>query len=78
MKIFSFFEHAISLNKLCVFINLISSFIYYIKLKHMSNLSTDREAYDYIFKYILIGNGNSGKTSLLYHCIHSKCKNYFI
>ena len=27
---------------------------------------------DYIFKIILVGNGNSGKTSLLYHYLTNK------
>lgn len=28
---------------------------------------------DYVFKFIIIGNGNCGKTSLLYHYIHGTC-----
>jgi Ras-related protein Rab-4B len=28
---------------------------------------------DFLFKFIIIGNGNCGKTSLLYHYIHGKC-----
>jgi len=27
----------------------------------------EREIFDFIFKFILIGNGSSGKTSLLYY-----------
>ncbi|CAD8081886.1 unnamed protein product [Paramecium primaurelia] len=30
------------------------------------------EQCDYVFKFIIIGNGNCGKTSLLYHYIHGK------
>lgn len=36
----------------------------------------EKEIYDYIFKFILIGNGSSGKTSLLYQFIHNKCINH--
>ena len=32
------------------------------------------KACDYVFKFILIGNGNSGKTSLLFHYIHGTGK----
>lgn len=33
---------------------------------------TEKEIYDYVFKFILIGNGSCGKTSLLYYFIHQK------
>ncbi|CAD8070029.1 unnamed protein product [Paramecium primaurelia] len=32
----------------------------------------NEEQCDYVFKFIIIGNGNCGKTSLLYHYIHEK------
>ncbi|KAM3140905.1 hypothetical protein pb186bvf_006916 [Paramecium bursaria] len=32
------------------------------------------EQYDYVFKFILIGNGNCGKTSLLYYYVNGKPK----
>ncbi|WRT69648.1 uncharacterized protein IL334_006638 [Kwoniella shivajii] len=32
------------------------------------------EAYDYLFKFIVIGEAGTGKSCLLYHCIHEQFK----
>ena len=32
----------------------------------------EKETYDFVFKFILIGNGSSGKTSILSHFINGK------
>lgn len=34
--------------------------------------SKNETAFDYVFKYILIGDGNCGKTSILYQYVHGK------
>lgn len=33
----------------------------------------NKESYDYLFKFILIGNTNTGKSCLLYHFLENKC-----
>lgn len=33
-----------------------------------------RESYDYLFKFILIGNTNTGKSCLLHYFLENKCK----
>lgn len=42
-------------------------------LIHLNNKMNEKQC-DYIFKFILIGNGNSGKTSLLYYFQHAARK----
>ncbi|RXK41807.1 rab family protein [Tremella mesenterica] len=34
------------------------------------------EAYDYLFKFIVIGEAGTGKSCLLYHCIHETFKEH--
>ncbi|WVF68460.1 hypothetical protein IAT40_003226 [Kwoniella sp. CBS 6097] len=34
------------------------------------------EAYDYLFKFIVIGEAGTGKSCLLYHCIHEQFKEH--
>ncbi|ORY34779.1 ras family-domain-containing protein [Naematelia encephala] len=34
------------------------------------------EAYDYLFKFIVIGEAGTGKSCLLYHCIHESFKEH--
>lgn len=33
----------------------------------------DKESYDYLFKFILIGNTNTGKSCLLHYFLENKC-----
>ena len=33
----------------------------------------DREKYDYLFKFIIIGNSSTGKSCLLHYAISNKC-----
>lgn len=35
-------------------------------------MEKEKEAYDCIFKIIIIGNGSSGKSSILYHYLNGK------
>lgn len=34
------------------------------------------EDYDYLLKFIIIGNSNTGKSCLLHYFLENKCKNY--
>ena len=36
----------------------------------------EKENYDYLFKFIIIGNSNSGKSCLLHYFIENKCNTY--
>lgn len=33
----------------------------------------EKESYDYLFKFILIGNTNCGKSCLLHYFLENKC-----
>ena len=36
----------------------------------------EKDNYDYLFKFIIIGNSNSGKSCLLHYLIENKCITY--
>ena len=36
----------------------------------------DNEHYDYLFKLIIIGNTNTGKSCLLYNFLEDRCNTY--
>ena len=40
--------------------------------KDFNSISTDRKE-SYVFKFVILGDSNVGKTSILYHYIFGKC-----
>ena len=37
----------------------------------------DKDQYEYLMKFIIIGNSNSGKSCLLHYFLENKCKYMF-
>jgi len=64
-----YFEAQVYINNTISFLKQTNNFI--IIIIYLITMA-EKETYDFVFKFILIGNGSSGKTSILSHFINGK------